>query len=927
MAPDGRMFQTGGRKGELHELRQALNATTTKERKNALKRTVAAMTLGRDVSSLFTDVVKNTAGDLSMKKLVYLYIINYAQSKPDLSILIVNTFIKDARDHNPLIRALAIRTMALIPLEKITEYLCDPLHAALHDADPYVRKTAAVCVAKLYDTNLALAVGEGFIDELQQLLVDGNPMVVSNAVAALSEISESSNNRSLLPLNSSTIPRFLSALSECTEWGQVFILDAIASYKPATSEEADRMVERIVPRLQHTNPAVVLAAVKIIVELMPMLDSQEKRDFLVKKMSAPLISLLTVQPELQFVALRNFTLLLSEYPGLFANDIRAFFVSYADPLYVKTEKLNILVRITNESNSERVLAELIEYSGDVDVHFAQKAVASISQIAIRLPQLSGQCVHVFSDMLRKRMPHLTEAVSIALKDVLRCYPRQFDEIVPQMCESAEHVQDPKAKSALVWIIGEHADRLPSAVDMLDVIVDGIHEETIIVQQQVLTACLKAFVLCGAEAEKGARAMILYATEESENIDLRDRGFVYQRLLECGVETAQNIVLSNKVGIEHNQSLVPPELCKELLASLSSMAAVFHQPPSLFRSERKRMPFTSDVDEAMAEEDLLGLSPVVEEPTENSSAPPAITDGSGPLSLPVGDSLLEDVLGGPPGPSALSQRGQISQLDSGLSKDLGLSSIVGHPSRKSTMFSGTDEVLCAARGKGLVVKSRLFLKGSKTYVLGLELQNESQNTMSDFALQLNKNMFAFGLASPLTDQHIAPGENIKIEVPLHFHGEADGSKGFELQVAIKYSPGGIFYFTIDCSKHVEELLDRAVGAMQKPRFLDAWRKVPDHSEVSATISFGNDAAGSLDWISSKLETSGIYTVAKRAHMKPPVIYVSAQFAGPFKHVVMGELTLPSAIGKLEGKISSRSTLPQGSNLALMAFNNVCGVLLG
>jgi hypothetical protein len=59
--------------------------------------------------------------------------------------------VKDCEDPNPLIRALAVRTMGCIRVDKITEYLCEPLRKCLKDEDPYVRKTAAVCVAKLYD--------------------------------------------------------------------------------------------------------------------------------------------------------------------------------------------------------------------------------------------------------------------------------------------------------------------------------------------------------------------------------------------------------------------------------------------------------------------------------------------------------------------------------------------------------------------------------------------------------------------------------------------------------------------------------------------------------------------------------------------------------------------------------------------------------
>lgn len=52
--------------------------------------------------------------------------------------------LQDSQDPNPLIRALAVRTMGCIRVDKITEYLCDPLQRCLKDEDPYVRKTAAV---------------------------------------------------------------------------------------------------------------------------------------------------------------------------------------------------------------------------------------------------------------------------------------------------------------------------------------------------------------------------------------------------------------------------------------------------------------------------------------------------------------------------------------------------------------------------------------------------------------------------------------------------------------------------------------------------------------------------------------------------------------------------------------------------------------
>ena len=90
------------------------------------------MTVGKDVAMLFPDVANRAqTDDLELKKLVYLYLINYAKSQPDLAIMAVNTFVKDAQDPNPLVRALAVRTMGCIRVDKIVEYLCDPLARAL----------------------------------------------------------------------------------------------------------------------------------------------------------------------------------------------------------------------------------------------------------------------------------------------------------------------------------------------------------------------------------------------------------------------------------------------------------------------------------------------------------------------------------------------------------------------------------------------------------------------------------------------------------------------------------------------------------------------------------------------------------------------------------------------------------------------------
>jgi len=276
------------RKGETFELRAGLVSQYAYERKEAIQKTIMSMTLGKDVSALFPDVLKNIAtSDLDQKKLVYLYLMNYAKSHPDLCILAVNTFVQDSEDPNPLVRALAIRTMGCIRVDKMVDYMEEPLRKTLRDESPYVRKTAVLCVAKLFDLNPSLCLENGFVETVQELVGDPNPMVVANSVTALVEINEAAPETKAFTISPATLKKMLLALNECTEWGRITILSSLAAYRAADVKESEHICERVVPQFQHVNPSVVLAAVKVVFLHMRFVGSESHKSYL-KKMAPPL---------------------------------------------------------------------------------------------------------------------------------------------------------------------------------------------------------------------------------------------------------------------------------------------------------------------------------------------------------------------------------------------------------------------------------------------------------------------------------------------------------------------------------------------------------------------------------------------------------------------------------------------------------------
>lgn len=591
------------RKGETFELRAGLVSQYAWERKESIQKTIMSMTLGKDVSALFPDVLKNIATpDLDQKKLVYLYLMNYAKSHPDLCILAVNTFVQDSEDPNPLVRALAIRTMGCIRVDKMVDYMEEPLRKTLKDESPYVRKTAALCVAKLFDLNPSLCIENGFLETLQEMIADSNPMVVANSVTALAEITEAAPETNALVVTAQTLKKLLLALNECTEWGRITILETLANYKPHDVKEAEHVCERVVPQFQHVNPSVVLAAVKAVFLHMQYIENATLHATYLKKMSPPLVTLISSQPEVQYVALRNIDLLLQKQPGLLEKEMRVFFCKYNDPPYLKLQKLEVMVRIANSSNVDQLLAELKEYAVEVDVDFVRKAVRAIGQVAIKIEECAEKAVNVLLELINTKVGYVVQEVIVVIKDIFRKYPG-YEGIIPTLCQCIDDLDDPKARSSLIWIVGEYADKISNAGDILEGFVEEFNEEftqvrshlkikvttllmSVQTQLQILTAVVKLFLKKPDQAQGLVQKVLQAATAENDNPDVRDRAYVYWRLLSSDPQIAKNIVLSQRPPITSTIPQLPGPLLNNYYRTClhSHQCITNHPKPSLAPDE-------------------------------------------------------------------------------------------------------------------------------------------------------------------------------------------------------------------------------------------------------------------------------------------------------------------------------------------------------
>lgn len=817
------------------------------------------MTVGKDVSMLFPDLINCIQTDnLELKKLVYLYLINYAKTQPDLAILAVNTFVKDANDPNPLIRALAIRTMGCIRVEKIAEYLCEPLSRCLRDEDPYVRKTAAICVAKLFELTPDLVEDRGFLDTLRDLIGDPNPTVVSNAVAAIHEISITSG-KEILGLSTAVLQKLLAALNECTEWGQVFILDTLCAYIPAKMQEVEGIIDRVSPRLQHANSAVVMSALKVILHFMEEVTDEEKLRNYNKKLAPPLVSLLNSEPEIQYVSLRNINLIVLKRPRILEHEIKVFFCKYNDPVYVKIEKLEIIIRLVSDRNVDQVLLELKEYATEVDVDFVRRAVRAIGRCAIKLEGAAERCITVLLDLIQTKVNYVVQEAIVVIKDIFRKYPNQYESIIGTLCENLDNLDEPDAKASMIWIIGEYAERIDNPDELLESFLDGFQEETATVQLQLLTATVKLFLKSPDTAQEMVQKVLNMATEESDNPDLRDRGYIYWRLLSSDPEAARAVILTEKPQIGDDQFEIEPNLLDDLISHVASLASIYHKPPETFviRSNAFTNYEEEEEDEGLTEPssaDMLDYGSSAPSSSSSSSSQ-SKGKGSGSASKDGAGGVLLDLMGDeappPPLPASPAPSSPSSQSPTP-------SSIVNSSSSsiEKTLFVNADV------GLGIFIQGAFIRHPNGELSIEMDIGNSSSTPCQALAIQFNKNQFGISPQSPNMKlaNPIANGSSCPFFLPLIVNPQAANPQdaSLTLQTAMKNMvTGSVFYFMIPIP--MNSMLDPS-PQMELAALGSTWKSVDESLEVSVIV---NDLPSiAFDVIKQKLAAKNITFITQR-----------------------------------------------------------------
>jgi AP-1 complex subunit beta-1 len=86
-------------------------------------------------------------------------------------------------------------------------------------------------------------------------------------------------------------------------------------------------------------------------------------------------------------------------------------------------------------------------------------------------------------------------------------------VIATLCEHLDTLDEPEAKASMIWIIGEYAERIDNADELLEYFLETFPEESGAVQMQLVTATVKLFLKKPLERPQQMIQLVLtYATQ-------------------------------------------------------------------------------------------------------------------------------------------------------------------------------------------------------------------------------------------------------------------------------------------------------------------------------------------------------------------------------------------------------------------------------
>uniref|UniRef100_A0A8C8EUF1 AP-3 complex subunit beta n=1 Tax=Oncorhynchus tshawytscha TaxID=74940 RepID=A0A8C8EUF1_ONCTS len=534
------------------DLKEMLESNKDSLKLDAMKRIIALIATGKNASELFPAVVKNVASkNIELKKLVYVYLVRYAEEQQDLALLSISTFQRALKDPNQLIRASALRVLSSIRVPIIVPIMMLAIKEAASDMSPYVRKTSAHAIQKLY--SLDPDQKEHLIEVIDKLLKDKSTLVAGSVVMAFEEVCPDR-----IDLIHKNYRKLCNLLVDVEEWGQVVIITMLTRYartqftspwkedglfdensetafyesdekktkngdeKKSYMMDPDHrlLLRNTKPLLQSRNTAVVVSVAQLYWHLAPKHE--------VGVITKSLVRLLRSH-SLFYIMKYHYGFMFSRQ-GMFEPYMKSFYVRSTDATHIKSLKLEILTSLANEANISTILREFQTYVKSQDKQFAAGTIQAIGRCATNISEVTDTCLQGLVLLLSNRDETVVAESVVVIKKLLQTQPTQHSDIIKHMAKLFDNIAVPMARASILWLMGEYCERVPQiAPDVLRKMAKSFTSEEDIVKLQTVNLAAKLY-LTNSKQTKLLTQYILNLGKYDQNYDIRDRTRFIRQLI-------------------------------------------------------------------------------------------------------------------------------------------------------------------------------------------------------------------------------------------------------------------------------------------------------------------------------------------------------------------------------------------------------------
>jgi len=371
--------------------------------------------------------------------------------KSDLLLLAVNTLLKDLKDSNPTVRALALRTLCTVDHEAFFEHRLPCLLEGLKDSSAYVRRASSAAVLSISRIDVESLKEAGIVNKLYELIRDQDPIVVVNCVMSLEEILHAEGG---IVLNKKIVAYLVQKVETFTTWGSVYMLKLLMKYQPKTEEETLDIMNVLDPFLENNCASLTVLSLEYFLQLiqtMPQLENE-----VVARCQNVFLNVLSsgnAEVEwclMQFLHGNSHT---NSFKNIFVEHFKSVICRQKDPVYLKIEKIKFVVTLVDKDNFTEILDELLMNSTSKDVDVSLCSIQMLKRLTLDWPDLSDVLLKAFIKLLKSDRSHVVSNTLQVLVSLPADVLTTLTHLGRQVCSLSRTLTDTRGQVAALYLAG------------------------------------------------------------------------------------------------------------------------------------------------------------------------------------------------------------------------------------------------------------------------------------------------------------------------------------------------------------------------------------------------------------------------------------------------------------------------------------------